>query len=181
MKIYTKTGDEGETGLYGGGRVRKDHARLEAFGTVDELNAAIGVLRAELLNDDIQSLLESIQNQLFNLGAELATPDPENLPNKIGATQIEALEKSIDRFEDELQPLKNFILPGGTRVAGVLHLARTICRRAERRVITMQELIDETISQQIVIYLNRLSDLLFVLARVVNRRAGNDDVPWNPS
>jgi cob(I)alamin adenosyltransferase len=181
MKIYTKTGDDGETGLYGGGRVRKDHARLEAFGTVDELNAAIGVLRAEALDEDIQALLEMIQNQLFNLGAELATPQAEILPNKINAAPIEALEKSIDRFEEELQPLKNFILPGGTRAAGLLHLCRTICRRAERRVITMQELVDEAISQGIVIYLNRLSDLLFVLARAVNRRAGKSDVPWTPN
>lgn len=181
MKIYTKTGDDGETGLYGGGRVRKDHARLEAFGTVDELNAAIGVLRAESLDQDIQTLLEMIQNQLFNLGAELATPQAEILPNKINTAQIEMLEKSIDRFEEELQPLKNFILPGGTRAAGLLHLCRTICRRAERRVITMQEFVDEAISQGIVIYLNRLSDLLFVVARVVNRRAGMNDVPWTPN
>ena len=178
MKIYTKTGDQGDTGLYGGGRVRKDHVRLEAFGTIDELNAVLGLVRTEQLDDDLQKLLERIQNELFNLGAELATPDPKNLSDRIAESHITAHEQMIDRLEAELEPLKNFILPGGTRAAGLFHLARTVCRRAERRAVTLQEVSQEPVSNLIIIYLNRLSDLLFILARVTNRRAGKDDVPW---
>jgi cob(I)alamin adenosyltransferase len=183
MKIYTKTGDDGETGLFGGPRVRKNAPRIEAYGTVDELNAVIGLVRAQRSSEsgaatsDLDELLARIQNELFDLGAQLATPDPERF-GIAGATEahVSALENAIDRYEEELDPLKQFILPGGTPGAAALHLARTVCRRAERWVVTLAE--TERISPTTVVYLNRLSDLLFVLARAANRRAGMADVPW---
>lgn len=179
MKIYTKTGDDGTTGLYGGGRVRKDDALIEACGAVDELNAALGVAHAEAPPAQIGDLLARIQNELFDLGAELATPQPaeHGLP-VVGEREIASLEAAIDAFEGGLSPLKTFILPGGTRAAAALHLARTICRRAERRVIALAADTNEPISPQIVVYLNRLSDLLFVLARAANAAAGRADVEW---
>lgn len=177
MKIYTKTGDQGETGLFGGPRVRKDHLRIEAYGAVDELNAVLGVVRSEAPPAEIDGLLAIIQNSLFDLGAELATPDPVRMGVPIvGAPQIEALERAIDQYEAKLAPLKNFILPGGSRAAAQLHVARTVCRRAERRLISLSAA--EAISAQLIIYLNRLSDLLFVLAREANRAGGQGDVPW---
>jgi cob(I)alamin adenosyltransferase len=179
MKIYTKTGDQGDTGLFGGPRVRKDAPRIEAYGTVDELNAVLGVVRLASLPTDIDALLERIQNELFDLGAELATPDPAKLGlYQLGNDQITVLEQAIDRYEAQLQPLKQFILPGGQAGAAYLHLARTVCRRAERRLITLMA--TEKIGEPLLIYLNRLSDLLFVLARAVNRAAGEPDVPWTP-
>jgi cob(I)alamin adenosyltransferase len=179
MKIYTKTGDDGTTGLYSGGRVRKDAPRIEAYGTVDELNAVLGLARAEDLPAPIDHLLARIQNDLFDLGAELATPTPavKNVP-VVGQSQIAVLEAAIDEHDARLPPLKTFILPAGTRAAALLHVARTVCRRAERRVITLAGQGDESISQQIVVYLNRLSDLLFVLARSANSAAGQPDVEW---
>lgn len=180
MKIYTKTGDQGETGLFGGPRVRKDHPRIEAYGTVDELNALLGKVRSGALPKDIDSLLAIIQNELFDLGAELATPDPaKHGTNLLGSAQISALESAIDRYEATLEPLKQFILPGGTPAAADLHLARTVCRRAERHLITLAAI--EPISADLIIYLNRLSDLLFVLARATNHLAGLPDTPWHPS
>jgi cob(I)alamin adenosyltransferase len=177
MKIYTKTGDRGETGLFGGPRVRKDHPRIEAYGTVDELNAVLGKVRSGALPTDIDTLLAIIQNELFDLGAELATPDPaKHGTNLLGSVQIAALESAIDRYEATLEPLKQFILPGGASEAADLHLARTVCRRAERHLISLGA--SEPISGDLVIYLNRLSDLLFVLARVANHLAGQKDVPW---
>ena len=177
MKIYTKTGDEGETGLFGGGRVGKDDARVRAYGEVDEVNAAIG-LAASLDPDGFDAdLLQSIQRNLFTIGAELATPDPaKQRRGPIGAPDVSALEAAIDRHEATLQPLKNFILPGGTPKAAAFHLARTVCRRAERAVVGLGR--DQTINPTIVHYLNRLSDLLFVLARAVNAQAGRPDVTW---
>ena len=179
MKIYTKTGDRGETGLFGGPRVSKDAPRIEAYGTVDELNSVLGVVRAAALVPSIDQLVNRIQNELFDLGAQLATPDPaaHNVP-LVGASQIAALEAAIDLHEQGLEPLKTFILPGGTSAAAYLHLARTVCRRAERRVVTLMGQSVEPISPEVVVYLNRLSDLLFVLARAVNRAAGKGDVPW---
>jgi cob(I)alamin adenosyltransferase len=180
MKIYTKTGDSGETGLFGGPRVRKDAPRIEAYGAVDELNAVLGLARAEPLPDDIDVLLTLVQNELFDLGAELATPDPQAMGVQgVGPSQIARLEAAIDRYEAMLPALKQFILPGGVRGAAALHVARTVCRRAERRVITLASA--ERISPQPLIYLNRLSDVLFVLARAVNRAAGRADVPWQKS
>jgi cob(I)alamin adenosyltransferase len=180
MKIYTKTGDAGQTGLYGGGRVRKDAPRIEAYGTVDELNAVLGVVRAEALPADIDALLARIQHDLFAVGAELATVNPADMgTGTIGAADIAALEAAIDLYESRLTPLKQFILPGGTRSASLLHLARTVCRRAERRVVRLAaESSHEKVSGDLVIYLNRLSDLLFVLARATNAAAGQPDVPW---
>jgi cob(I)alamin adenosyltransferase len=179
MKIYTKTGDDGTTGLYGGGRVRKDDVRIEAFGAVDELNAVLGVARAEVLPAEIDELLMRVQNELFDLGAELATAQPsvQGL-TVVGAREIGALEAAIDRFDAGLAPLKAFILPAGTRAAAALHLARTVCRRAERRVLTLSAQAGERVSPQTVVYLNRLSDLLFVLARAANAAAGQTDVEW---
>lgn len=177
MKIYTKTGDRGDTGLFGGPRVRKDDPRIEAYGTVDELNAVLGLIRCEPLEASLDALLASIQNELFDLGAELATPDPQRLgTHTIAAPHIGRLEAAIDQHEAHLEPLKAFILPGGTRAAALLHVARTVCRRAERRLVTLAD--REAISADLIIYLNRLSDLLFVLARSANRAAGLADVPW---
>lgn len=179
-KIYTKTGDAGDTGLFGGPRVRKDHPRIEAYGTVDELNAVLGVVRASAPPPELDAFLATIQNQLFDLGAELATVDPQKFGIVgVGPKQIAALEQAIDRHEADLEPLRQFILPGGTPAAANLHLARTVCRRAERRLLTLAAA--ENISSHTVVYLNRLSDLLFVLARWTNRKAGTADIPWQKS
>ncbi len=182
MKIYTKTGDDGSTGLYGGGRVAKDSPRVETMGDVDETNAAIGMARGFGPPNDIDAVLHRVQNELFDLGAEVATAEPRAHGTVlISGPQIEFLEASIDRFESTLLPLTAFILPGGSRVATALHLARTVCRRAERR---MQSLVESTatsatpVSRQLLIYLNRLSDLLFVLGRAANASAGHEDVKW---
>jgi cob(I)alamin adenosyltransferase len=177
MKIYTKTGDDGQTGLWGGLRVPKDSARVQAYGTVDECNAAVGVARAIAGAGELDDLLAHIQDQLFVVGADLATPgQAANIP-RVGPEMIIFIEETIDRLEAELVPLKQFILPGGTPAAAHLHLARTICRRAERWVVALAHA--EPIGPQIAIYLNRLSDGLFVLARAANARAGVPDVPWN--
>jgi cob(I)alamin adenosyltransferase len=181
MKIYTKTGDDGTTGLYGGGRVTKDHPRIEACGTVDELNATIGMARAHALPPEVERALATIQHQLFDLGAELGRSNrAADRKSILGAAAISAMESSIDVFEARLAPLKNFILPAGTPAAATLHLARTVCRRAERRVFTLAEAPDANIDRELLVYLNRLGDFLFVLARVVNVAAGQGDVPWRP-
>jgi cob(I)alamin adenosyltransferase len=179
MKIYTKTGDDGETGLFGGPRIAKDAPRIEAYGTVDELNSVLGMVRAELAPGDIDELVARIQNELFELGAQLATPDPAaHRTALLGSRQIEALESAIDRYEAGLEPLKQFVLPGGTSAAAHLHLARAVCRRAERRVVTLSHESSAPVARETIVYLNRLSDLLFVLARSVNRQAGRGDEPW---
>ena len=179
MKIYTKTGDLGDTGLFGGPRVRKDAPRIEAYGTVDELNSVLGLARAAGLDRDLDALVGQIQNELFALGAQLATPDPAaHNTALVGPREIAALEQAIDRLELGLEPLKQFILPGGTSAAAQLHFARTVCRRAERRLVTLKDQSPEPIAGDLVVYLNRLSDLLFVMARSVNRAAGQADVPW---
>lgn len=179
-KIYTKTGDDGETGLFGEPRVRKDHPRIEAYGTVDELNAVLGIVRTQAPPPEVDALLAAIQNQLFDLGAELAAPEPQKFGIVgVGPKQIAALEAAIDRHDADLAPLRQFILPGGTPAAAHLHLARTVCRRAERRLLTLAAV--ASISPHTVVYLNRLSDLLFVLARWTNRQAGAADIPWQKS
>jgi cob(I)alamin adenosyltransferase len=180
VKIYTKTGDDGTTGLFGGARVKKASARVEAYGTVDELNATIGVARATTLDPFADAVLAQTQVDLFTLGAELAcVPGKED---KLSMTLIHAddaarLERAIDDAEKELPPLKSFVLPGGSPQAAALHLARTVCRRAERDVLSMDDIVARA---DVVIYLNRLSDLLFTLARHANLKAGVDDVPWAP-
>ncbi len=178
MKIYTKTGDGGETGLFGGARVSKADPRVEAYGDVDELNAQIGVARAGGLDDDMDELLSTVQAKLFDVGAELAQAPGSKasaMPH-VNEADVAVLEEAIDRFEEELEPLKTFILPGGSPAAAWLHVGRTVTRRAERRVVALSA--QTEVRVVIVHYLNRLSDLLFVLARVANHRAGVADVPW---
>jgi cob(I)alamin adenosyltransferase len=181
LKIYTKTGDRGDTGLFGGGRVGKDHPRVDAYGDVDELNAVIGMARAVEMMPRVDEVLVPLQRDLFGIGALLATPDLEKMHQQLAKARIDdariaELERAIDDGEQELEPLKAFILPGGTPKAAALHVARTVCRRAERRVVHLQR--EVAIPELVVVYLNRLSDLLFVLARVANRRAGAGEVTW---
>jgi len=181
VKIYTRTGDGGDTGLLGGGRVRKDDPRVAAYGQVDELCAVLGFALALEPQDFSRAALERIQRDLFTIGAELATPDPAALGrvlpgDPIGESEILALETIIDAREEELAPLTNFILPGGTPKAAALHVARTVCRRAERAVVSLAHGV--RVSPAIVTYLNRLSDLLFVLARSANAAGGRADVKW---
>jgi cob(I)alamin adenosyltransferase len=188
MKIYTRTGDRGETGLFGGGRVPKDHVRVDAYGEVDELNSTLGIAIVHVDAEGETELadgLRQVQADLFTIGANLATPsvddggrDNPHVPT-LDAARIAALEAWIDAADGELEPLRSFILPGGSAAASMLHLARTVCRRAERRVVTLAH--QATVDEAMVIYLNRLSDLLFTLARLANRRAGVDDVPWVPN
>lgn len=179
MKIYTRTGDGGSTGLFGGPRVAKDDDRIEAYGTIDELNAAIGVTRSAGVESAIDAQLAHIQHDLFALGAELATPDPDRHHLRtIRPAHIETLEQWIDAHELTLPPLKNFVLPAGAAAACYMHVARAVCRRAERRVVTLARRAEANVSEEAVVYLNRLSDLLFVLARVVNQQAGVEDAPW---
>jgi cob(I)alamin adenosyltransferase len=181
MKIYTKTGDNGSTGLFGGGRVQKSHPRVDAYGEVDELNATIGFAMAVEALARIDDVLAPIQQDLFAIGALLATPDREKMERhlekaSITEARIAELERAIDAGDDELEPLKAFIMPGGTKKAAALHIARTVCRRAERRVVDLAG--NEDIPALVVIYLNRLSDLLFTLARVANRAGGGGEVEW---
>lgn len=179
MKIYTKTGDAGETGLFAGARVRKDDERIEACGTVDELNAALGLARCERLPPEIEQTLERVQSELFSVGAELATPQPEKHGTAlVGDAQIALLERAIDNLEAGLAPLKNFILPAGSRAAVQLHVARGVCRRAERRVVTLAHSPGAAISPRIVCYLNRLGDYLFVAARFTNQEDKAGEVLW---
>jgi len=181
MKIYTKTGDGGETSLLGGDRVPKDDARVEAYGTVDELNALIGAVRSLSPDPDLDRHLSRVQGELFSLGAELASPRESrgrrSVPD-VGAAGVEELEQAIDRWEEELPPLHAFVLPAGARIACALHVARAAGRRAERRVVALGRTAE--IDPRILTYLNRLSDFLFVAARTANRRAGVPDVPWHP-
>ncbi|MCC6930899.1 MAG: cob(I)yrinic acid a,c-diamide adenosyltransferase [Gemmatimonadaceae bacterium] len=181
LKIYTKTGDDGQTALFGGGRVDKDHPRVEAYGDVDELNACLGMARAAEMMPRIDEVLVPIQRDLFSIGALLATPDRDKMREQLQKARIDderigELERAIDDCERELEPLKAFILPGGTPKSAALHVARTVCRRAERRVVALQR--DNDLPDLVVIYLNRLSDLLFMLARVANKRAGAGEVTW---
>ena len=178
MKIYTKTGDAGETALFSGGRVPKTHLRVEAYGTVDELNSLLGIVRAAELSQRADNWLSDVQRQLFCLGTDLATPRDAKAEwiTRIGAEDIQWLEDTIDKMTSELEPLKNFILPGGTPAAATLQYARAVCRRAERLTVGLTH--QEDIGDYIVAYLNRLSDWLFTLARYENMRAGEAETKW---
>ena len=181
MKIYTRTGDTGETALFGGGRVSKDHPRTSAYGDVDELNSVIGLARATAPADLFDELLDGIQRDLFSIGGRLATPEPEKVARTIAKAALPpdraaAFERVMDDAEQELPPLRAFVLPGGTPKAAVLHLARTVCRRAERSVVRLAR--EEEAPPEILVYLNRLSDLLFTLARLANHRSGTGDSTW---
>ncbi len=180
MKIYTKGGDKGETGLFGGERVSKDSPRIEAYGTVDELNSFIGLALTETKDNEVKKLLEKIQNVLFILGLDLASPDDEKNKNhsipRISKINYEEIEKEIDKYDAHLDELKNFILPGGSKGTALLHICRTICRRAERRVVALNNSVN--LNPDIIILLNRLSDLFFVLARYENKISGIEDVKW---
>jgi cob(I)alamin adenosyltransferase len=181
MSIYTKTGDSGETSLFGGGRVKKDHPRTAAYGDVDELNSAIGLARATEPRDLFDDALQAVQRDLFGIGGRLATPAPEKVAKAMAKTvlppeRVAAFERLMDDAERELAPLRAFVLPGGTPKAAALHLARTVCRRAERSVVHLAT--GDEVPPEILVYLNRLSDLLFTLARVANHRAGTPDPTW---
>ena len=180
MKIYTRTGDGGETDLVGGPRVAKDHLRVEAYGAVDELNASLGVCAATTRHADLRGIVQRVQELLFTLGSYLATAEtqgpPDDAVSKPRAEDVDALEQKIDLLEQELAPLQHFILPGGCEAAAVFHVARTTCRRAERFAVRLHR--DEPLGEASLRYLNRLSDLLFVMARVENRRAGFPETEW---
>jgi cob(I)alamin adenosyltransferase len=181
-KIYTRRGDDGSTGLFGGPRVRKDDLRVAAYGDVDELNSALGVAREELPQGDLRALVDALQSELFTLGAELATPDADKAPKEVPRimdAHVSRLEQEIDRLTGELPEMKNFILPGGSRAGAALHLCRTVCRRAERKAVSLADGVP--VSAQALAYLNRLSDLLFVMARAANLRAGGIEIPWKPA
>ncbi len=185
-RVYTRRGDQGETDLVGGARVAKDSPRIEAYGTVDELNAAVGVVRAvnaalharSRAGRDLDAILRKLQNELFDLGGELATPPSEFRPGmfRVGAAEVKALETCMDGSQKDLQPLKSFVLPGGGRVSAFLHVARTVCRRAERDVLRLMR--SEDIGEWPLAYLNRLSDLLFVLSRWIGHHLGEREFLW---
>jgi len=181
MKIYTKTGDKGETGLFGGERVTKDSLRISAYGTIDELNAFIGYTITEIQDATVKEKLLTVQNYLFTVGSDLATPDtPKNEKLNIQRTPdsfYKEIEKTIDHYEAQLEELRNFILPGGVKSSAMLHVCRTICRRAEREIVALKKTV--TIGDNILIFLNRLSDLFFVLSRFENKVSNHPDTIWN--
>ena len=182
MKIYTKTGDKGETGLFGGERVSKDSLRISAYGTIDELNSFIGYTITEIKDKSVKENLSKIQNYLFTLGSDLATPETDknaklNIQRTPGSFYKE-IEKMIDEYDAQLEELRNFILPGGSKSAALLHICRTVCRRAEREAVALKSSV--TIGDNIIIFLNRLSDLFFVLSRFENKVSNHPDTIWNP-
>ena len=176
MKIYTKTGDDGNTGLQGNLRIGKSHPRIMAYGTVDESNAALGMVLTNTLDEDVEKILVEIQNELFLVGADLSNPNLNDTKNRVTLDMIEKLEQYIDKFESELPPLTNFILPGGDTSAAQLHYVRTVVRRAETLVVQLSE--KDEINSNCIKYLNRLSDLFFVMGRLINKRKGKDDIIW---
>ncbi|MEX0616822.1 MAG: cob(I)yrinic acid a,c-diamide adenosyltransferase [Candidatus Woykebacteria bacterium] len=180
VKIYTRTGDRGETSLYGGKRISKDHLRVETYGTIDELNAALGTAHSFITDTKIRTIIEKIQNELFNIGAELSTPTKVGKDTKqkfsIGKEKIQYLENVIDQLDEKLPLLRNFILPGGSNASSLLQLSRSIARRAERRLITLSR--KEEINENLLSYINRLSDFLFVLARYLNKKTNGNETIW---
>ena len=178
MKIYTKTGDDGNTGLQGDFRISKSHSRIMAYGTVDEANASIGIVLTNTLDDDIRQVLTQIQNELFLLGSDLSNQNLNDLKNRISLDRVEKLEEFIDKFELELSPITNFILPGGNVAAAQIHQVRTIVRRAETLVVKLSD--KNEINSNCIKYLNRLSDLMFVMGRLINKRNGVEDIIWKP-
>jgi cob(I)alamin adenosyltransferase len=179
MKLYTKRGDDGQTDLIGGVRVSKSHLRVSAYGAVDELNATIGLALADCDIDAIKAPLITVQCRLFDLGADLATPGSDKASSgRLNAGHVTDLESVIDAVSDQLDPLRSFILPGGTTLAARLHIARTVCRRAEREVVALSE--HDTVDAMATVFLNRLADLLFAMARLANAEAEVPDVPWRP-
>ena len=178
MKIYTKTGDDGSTGLQGNLRIDKSHPRIVSYGTIDEVNATLGIVLTNSLDADIINLLTKIQNDLFLLGSDLSNPNLNDIKNRVSLEMITNLEQNIDKFELELTPLTNFILPGGDIAAAQLHYTRTVVRRAETLVVLLSE--KDEINSNCIKYLNRLSDLFFVLCRLINKRKNKEDVLWKP-
>ena len=178
MKIYTKTGDDGSTGLQGNLRIDKSHPRIVSYGTIDEVNASLGIVLTNSLDADIINLLTKIQNDLFLLGSDLSNPNLNDIKNRVSLEMITNLEQNIDKFELELTPLTNFILPGGDIAAAQLHYTRTIVRRAETLVVLLSE--KDEINSNCIKYLNRLSDLFFVLCRLINKRKNKEDILWKP-
>ncbi len=178
MKIYTKTGDKGDTGLQGGKRISKSSDRIRAYGNVDEVNSVLGLVLSNKIDQDVEELLKKIQNELFVLGSDLSNLDMDDKQNRISKNMIEELEKKIDEYEKELPPLSNFILPGGADSASLVHLARTVTRRAETNIVSLSK--TEKINIECQVYLNRLSDLFFVIARVINKRSKTPDIIWEP-
>jgi cob(I)alamin adenosyltransferase len=176
MKIYTKTGDDGNTGLQGNFRIAKSHPRILSYGTVDEANAALGIVLSHSLDDDIIKILTEIQNDLFVVGADLSNPNLNDVKNRVSLEMVEKLELNIDKFESELPALTNFILPGGDASAAQLHYVRTVIRRAESQTVQLSE--KDEINSNCIKYLNRLSDLFFVMGRLINKRKNIEDIPW---
>lgn len=178
MKIYTKTGDDGTTGLSGGKRVLKSNIRIKAYGNIDEINSLLGIILTNMLDEDIKQLLKKIQNELFSVGADLSNPDLSTSGERVTLEMVEFIEGEIDNFEKGLSTITNFILPGGTKIASLLHFARTVTRRAETKLIELSQ--QEEVNDACKKYLNRLSDLFFVLARISNKRSGIPDIIWKP-
>jgi len=178
LKIYTKTGDDGTTGLQGGKRISKSSNRISAYGSVDEINSMLGIVLSHDIDKELSQILTKIQNDLFVAGSDLSKPDLADEDNRITYAMIEFLESKIDAFEKELEPLANFILPGGNHVASLIHYARTITRRAEIQVVNLSK--DEKINDYCLMYLNRLSDLFFVMGRLINKRNKTSDIIWKP-
>lgn len=181
MKIYTKTGDTGTTGLLGGARLSKGAPRIIAYGEIDELNACIGVIRAETPHIPLKNALGEIQHHLFTVGAQLAAPHTDPKIERMTAAHVESLERQIDAMQQTLPALKHFILPGGSKTASLLHLARTICRRAERSIVLLSQIQGEPVDEWVLKYVNRLSDYLFVMSRLANQLEQLEDVPWIPA
>lgn len=175
-KIYTRTGDKGTTGLGDGSRVDKDHVKIESIGTIDELNSVVGIILTESIQDRLKDLFSGIQHRLFDLGAELSLPTGND---RLQAVDVDQLEQALDHYNESLPPLKEFILPGGTPAAALCHLARTVCRRAERNMVTLNKL--QPVSAISLAYINRLSDLFFVLARWLNKQDDQPDILWKPA